>query len=59
VRAFVVILGTALMRLVLKGTRLTHGMTIRAMSWPLTVLILGVMIVFLLIQACHMWARFA
>jgi hypothetical protein len=55
----VVILGVGLMRLVLKGIQLTHGMTIRAMSWPLTVLILGVMTAFVLIQACRMWADFA
>ena len=58
-RAYVIVLGVGLLRLVLKGLSLVRGMTIRAMSWPLTVLILGVMTVSVLIQAAGIWTRFA
>jgi hypothetical protein len=54
---FAVVVGVSFIRLVLKGIQLTQGMSLRGLAWPITVLILGIGIVFVLIQAVGLWQR--
>jgi hypothetical protein len=57
-KAYVVILGVALIKLVLKALDMVRGMAIRAMSWPIVTIILGTMIGFVLGQAIVLWSTY-